>query len=209
MYCNAIQQILIEYLLCKRHYLCSQLTHSRSQEIREILAENHGKGGLLSSLGLKLILGIIQVLTRDWSSMVDEISLGRGEWVARAFWSRQSEQQEWRFQGREMQAYLVSRKESVWYKLGYAEGEGDDEAVKVACCRELAKLGWGHHMSFGSQLWRDMTRATLLLDSSGFIVMVQARASNRVMAADTVQPRARWGMLFRGEPLGWKVEEMK
>ena len=46
-----------------------------------------------------------------------------------------------------------------------------------------------------------MIGAAFLQESSGFSVVVQARSSNQVMAADTVQPRARWGMFLRGEPL--------
>lgn len=47
-----------------------------------------------------------------------------------------------------------------------------------------------------------MTGAALLQDLGlGFSVVVQARAPDRVMAADTVQPRARRGMLLRADPL--------
>lgn len=42
---------------------------------------------------------------------------------------------------RQGNASISGEQERVSVKLGYAEGEGDDEAVKVACCRKLARLG--------------------------------------------------------------------
>ena len=42
---------------------------------------------------------------------------------------------------RQGNASVSGEQERVSVKLGYTEGEGDDDAVKVACFRELVRLG--------------------------------------------------------------------